>query len=262
MLLGVSTTARAEYNVSAPIQADIIFPLNNTVYNISLFPFPLVFQISNSSAQWDNSAFDLWWRLSPLPDVRGGDSSSDYNHSPGGELDPRPAYDTAMFLPWVEINHPNDTHDHYSYMLQVAFGTPDACKSLPTPDRLSTIYFNVSKDGTIPDLSDPDYCSEPLAVIAPTPYQNVSTCPAPSDPAPLVKCALKGSHGLFNNVTRSLAEGLIVNWNKQDDYNFTWPDGKPKSIDSAMKRNLGYRLSPAHLSITTLGSVVGLMVYL
>jgi hypothetical protein len=60
-LLIATSLFRSSLSVDTTIQADLVFPKNNSVYQL-VFPFPIVFALHNFSTAWHYNPL-LWWRL-------------------------------------------------------------------------------------------------------------------------------------------------------------------------------------------------------
>ncbi|KAF2152831.1 hypothetical protein K461DRAFT_277603 [Myriangium duriaei CBS 260.36] len=226
--------ARAESHI--PIQLDLIFPRNNTVYSSSIFPFPIVLKLHNATIQWNETDFQFVWSLN-LFSSTGAYIGSDPIHSKSYLHDRKTAGDPQADDIYIdplwrkqEFFVPNSG---LSLGLRFDLYTRNACYSDGVESHSRFVNFTISPDGMIPDLTNSEPCALPLgALTSSNPANELSCSPQSNITRPLVQCAAHGSQTLADRVTMDLGRDLCPDTLSVYPYhgNVTWPDGQSRWV--------------------------------
>jgi hypothetical protein len=214
--------------ISTTVQIDLIFPKNNTVYQ-PLYPFPIVFAVSNFSSAGQYKPV-VRWVLSKLTlskkergvvadCIIGWDKdNSDPNF--GAQPDKYLSIDSTIY-----ISHDNGTSFPISWVLEYTvsvgrdrcFGT-DSDRDLR--GTMGEIFFDTSiKVGIIPDEKAFDPCPLNIGMIGITGQnQTDSVCPLLSSPRPAATCAFKVDSQTFDQISKTMVDTSKCK-------NVTWPGG-------------------------------------
>lgn len=212
-----------------PIQADILFPLNDTIYNSALNPLPVVVRLVNSTADWASTGFFLTWQLVPPPDFNEtvtAVASGQFSHYANDTDAPPP--DDIYFDFLITHNPDGMNYAPGPWRLWLTFGLVDECHPNGTTYFWSSMYhidFTTSTDGGYADLSDPGFCAPSLGALMPMNPPSLSMCPLKQTSAPLlpIQCATRGGQNLSDSTTVAIAKTFNTDFSPLA--NMTWPDG-------------------------------------
>jgi hypothetical protein len=202
---------------STPIQVELIFPKNNTVYQ-PVYPFPIVYAVHNFSKLWKYQPTLTWqlWELYPAASAKisydDGFVGWDFRKAPATWTPPP---DTFLAInSSVKPSRKNESVwmiEHNFYL-----ASPD-CNS--TPIRKDWIYFNTSIDtGIMPILSASNTCLSPWRTISIGDRdQSNDTCTPTYPEHPPTSCAFSVDEQVVDQISRQ----MVINSGCK---NVTWPN--------------------------------------
>jgi hypothetical protein len=199
------------------VQADIVFPKNNTSYKPT-YPFPIVFALINFADVWQYKPV-LNWRL------LGKQSSGDWGLSEEGSMGwttNTPYQLSSGPLLAINSSHNIIPENLSSYALQYDFRLgprpndcsgpgfqPESSGSVGATSAFFTgrILFNISNiTGIVPDIEGSGECGTPLGAVGYAgPNETNSSCPLLSWPRPKPKtCAYTVNAQSASQVTQAM----------------------------------------------------------
>jgi hypothetical protein len=237
------------HSSTTTIQVDLVFPMNTTVYQ-PVYPFPLVFAISNFSQNRDYLPL-LQWNL-----FEAGENDwvlrqhGEFGWNKNGEfstLNAKPDMDLAIF------SSPDPSRKNASSW-RVAYGFNVGDRSCSwdsghiSNGPSSLIAFNTSiENGIMPDFTGVRYCSSAAGTVGITGRnQSHPSCLIVSKPPPIPTCAPQvDPQEAFGRISRTMADVSGCE-------NTTWPNGT--GIGSQCSRS-------RHVPKKSEGNVLGQDIY-
>lgn len=212
------------------MQVDLVFPRNDTVYQ-PVYPFPIVFAISNSEAGWPYGTSLNWNLFGLYSDDREPDLIAT-----GGivESDTRVNISNSAEDQWLAIyDAPELMNSSFTELsLSVAFGAPNPCKedrerSIELqPGTFMTISFNISSKGELPNVEAGGPCAVPVGAMGITDPKNIENSTlegsclivAPEDEwPPVAPCAFRIGAEVASQVESKMLEAATCTTG-------SWPD--------------------------------------
>jgi hypothetical protein len=212
-----------------PVQVDLIFPKNNTVYQ-PVYPFPFVFAVHNFSKAWQYQPA-VFWKLeqfSPtrfLYPIEGGFVGWDLmiaDETWGPPPDTFLALNSSIY-PSLDIMSPTFPDPRYhlnetSWILEFSiwFSSPHCSERI---EHRQNVFFNTSiNSGVMPDLQAFGSCPNASAAISVEGQSHMNkTCVQVTslDPVP---CAIHVDQQLVDRVSKEMVDITKCS-------NVTWPNG-------------------------------------
>jgi hypothetical protein len=257
-LLITSFLSSPSYSLDFTVQADLVFPRNNTVYQ-PVYPFPIVFALSNFSRAWKYMPTVGWeltkYELGTRATYFANSELAGWNKN--GTL---PSWG-AQPDKYLSI-HSSDSLSQYNeshWRLEWSFWVgKDDC--LTGPDKKShgsvgRIFFSTSNiTGVMPNLTASGPCPFTLGVVGITGQnQTDEKCPLVSTPRPASTCGFTVDKPVVDQVAKAMVD---ISGCK----NVTWPGGTgvgnhcSKSVETTSEGNRRERnFFAIVISLVTLG---------
>jgi hypothetical protein len=223
-LLAATFTIEAALSLSTAIQVDLVFPKNGTIYQ-PVYPFPLVFAISNFSSAGQYKPVVRWilHEYGPMKRekfvVKDGFIGWDKDDS-----QPNFGAQPDKFLPIDAVDAIGRSNASSWLLEYMIFVGRDRCFGT-TADRdlrrsVGEVYFDTSNTtGIMPDAKAFDPCPFNIGVIGITGQnQTDPVCPLLSSPRPAATCAFKVDSQTFDQVSKTMVDTSKCK-------NVTWPGG-------------------------------------
>jgi hypothetical protein len=211
------------YSLDFTVQADLIFPRNDTIYR-PVYPFPIILALSNFSRAWKYMPTAGWELTKYEPSTRStymaNSELAGFNWNgtqPKWGADP----DKYLSVHWSEApSRYNESYWRLKWSFWVGKG---GCLEGPDQNSHGTmghIFFRTSNDfGIMPNLTDLGPCPFTLGVVGITGQnQTDETCPLVSTPRPASTCGFTVDKPMADQVAKTMVDVSMCK-------NVTWPGG-------------------------------------
>jgi hypothetical protein len=221
-LLVVAFSIQPGSQMSTPVQVDLVFPQNNTVYQ-PVYPFPLLFAIHNFSIAWTYRP-TLRWTLSKIrPDTVPGDVQGGFIGWDDKKIQVDWAPPADNFLAINSSEAPSQ-YNESSWILKYRLFM-DTAECLNDTYIAGSIRFNTSRSsGIMPDFQAAEPCAPVLGSISlegRTPGPDSCLQLTSPQPAP-VSCAFKMESAAVDQISKVMKS-------HSECKNVTWPNTREEA---------------------------------